>query len=112
MRPVDDNYYDFFADRYSYLRQFTPAFLEAFQFRSNRKDDSLLEAISVLRSLNTGKRRRVPDSAPLGFVPGKWGPYVANLANNSATYRRSQSWQKRIRKFHALTDPKVCNQSE
>ena len=78
MRPADDNYYDFFAERYSYLRQFTPAFLEAFEFRSNRKDDSLLEAVAILKSLNTQKRRRVPDEAPLGFVPGKWGPYVVD----------------------------------
>ena len=76
MRPADDNYYDFFTDRYSYLRQFTPAYLEALQFRSNKKNDPLLEAIEVLQDLNTQKRRRVPDSAPLGFVPGKWGPYV------------------------------------
>lgn len=76
MRPADDNYYDFFADRYSYLRQFTPAFLEALRFRSNKRNDPLLEAIEVLRDLNAQKRRRVPDEAPLGFVPGKWGPYV------------------------------------
>lgn len=76
MRPADDNYYDFFADRYSYLRQFTPAFLEALRFRSNKKNDPLLEAVTILRSLNAEKRRRVPESAPLDFVPGKWGPYV------------------------------------
>lgn len=78
MRPADDNYYDFFADRYSYLRQFTPAFLEALRFRSNKKNDPLLEAVTILRSLNAEKRRRVTDSAPLGFVPGKWGPYVVS----------------------------------
>jgi hypothetical protein len=76
MRPADDNYYDFFAEQYSYLRQFTPDFLEALEFHSNRKNDPLLEAVAILRSLNIEKRRRVPDEAPLGFVPGKWGPYV------------------------------------
>lgn len=78
IRPADDNYYDFFADRYSYLRQFTPAFLEALQFRSNKKNDPLLEAIAILRDLNAEKRRRIPEEAPLDFVPGKWGPYVVD----------------------------------
>jgi hypothetical protein len=75
-RPLDDNYFDFFAERYSYMRQFAPAFLEAFEFRSNQNDDPLLEAILMFRELNREGRRRVPEGAPLSFVPAKWGPYV------------------------------------
>jgi TnpA family transposase len=76
-RPLDDNYFDFLAERYYYIRQFAPAFLDAFEFRSNQRSDPLLEAILVLRGLNReGRRRRVPEGAPLSFVPPKWGPYV------------------------------------
>jgi hypothetical protein len=32
VRPLDDNYFDFFETRYGYLRQFTSTFLEAFTF--------------------------------------------------------------------------------
>ncbi len=78
VRPMDDNYYDFLAARYSYIRQFAPAFLAAFRFRSNREDDPLLEAVSLLVRLNAEKKRRVPDDAPLGFVPAKWVPYVVD----------------------------------
>jgi hypothetical protein len=52
IRPLDDNYFDFLAKRYSYLRQFAPAFLEVCQFRSHLKNDALLEVITLLRELN------------------------------------------------------------
>lgn len=37
LRPLDDNYFDFVAQRYSYLRTFTPALLAAFEFRSHQR---------------------------------------------------------------------------
>ena len=76
IRPLDDNYFDFLADRYSYLRQFIPAFLAAFAFRSGQTDDPLLAALALLRQLNAAGRRAVPPEAPLAFVSGKWRPYV------------------------------------
>lgn len=75
-RPADDNYFDFLSERYSYIRQFAPAFIEAFEFRSNHKDDPLLEGIHLLGELNEAGKRRVLEEAPLEFVPAKWGPYV------------------------------------
>ncbi|QIN85414.1 Tn3 family transposase (plasmid) [Rubrobacter tropicus] len=76
MRPPDDNHLDFFAARYPYVRRFAPAFLSAFSFRSGRPDDPLSAAIERLRELDDGGRRSVPDGAPLGFVPARWGPHV------------------------------------
>ena len=35
IRPLDDSYFDFLARRYSHIREFAPAFLHAFKFRSN-----------------------------------------------------------------------------
>ena len=76
VRPDDDNYFDFLATRYNYLRQFTPAFLQAFSFQSNVSEDLLLKAIAVLRHLNATQRRALPADAPLDFVTPKWQPYV------------------------------------
>lgn len=76
VRPADDNYFDFLGERYSYIWQFAPTFLDAFRFRSNQREDTLLDAVSLLRALNASGRRRVPEGAPLAFVPAKWGPYV------------------------------------
>lgn len=77
-RPLDDNYYDFLADKYVYVRQFAPAFLRAFEFRSNGADDVLVEAVSLLKEVNASGSRRVPEGAPLGFAPAKWLPYLAD----------------------------------
>ena len=80
MRPEQDEYYEFLAARYSYIRQFAPAFLDAFTFCSNRAPDLLLDAIQLLRQLNAEGRRRVPETAPLEFTPLKWQPYIVNTA--------------------------------
>jgi TnpA family transposase len=76
VRPEDGGRVDLFADRYAYLRQFAPAFLAAFEFRSNPAARSLLDAIEILRELNATGQRTVPETAPLEFVPDNWKPYV------------------------------------
>ena len=76
VRPLDDNYFDFFETRYGYLRQFTPTFLEAFTFHSNHSPEPLLEAVEQLQQLNRTHRRGVPQEAPTDFVTIKWRPYV------------------------------------
>src|SRR5258708_4879120 len=70
MRPLDDNYFDFLTGRYNYVRQFAPAFLSAFTFRANRRGEPLVQAVSVLNRI----KRKVPENAPVGFVPAKWRP--------------------------------------
>ncbi len=75
-RPDDDNYFDFLEARYSYLRQFVPAFLDAFTFQSNLLADPLLKAVHILHDLNASRRRGVPDDAPMDFIEQKWLPYV------------------------------------
>jgi TnpA family transposase len=76
VRPLDDNYFDFFETRYGYLRQFTPTFLNTFTFHSNRSPEPLLEAVELLQQLNTTHRRTVPKEAPTDFVTMPWRPYV------------------------------------
>src|SRR6266567_944916 len=72
MRPLDDNYFDFLTGRYNYVRQFAPAFFSAFTFCAQRRGGPLVEAISVLNRI----KRKVPENAPVDFVPAKWRPYV------------------------------------
>ena len=52
IRPQLDESYDFFAGRYSYIRQFAPAFPDTVTFRTNREDDPLLKAVATLRQMN------------------------------------------------------------
>ena len=52
VRPLDDSHFDFLAHRYGHIREFAPAFLQAFTFRSNLNPDPLLQAVELLRTLN------------------------------------------------------------
>jgi len=76
MRPLDDDYFDLLADRYSHLRQFAPSLLGAFNFRSSDVDQELVEAIELVRRLNASGRRKVPENAPVSFVPARWRTYA------------------------------------
>jgi len=72
---LDDNYFDLRGERYSHLRQFAPALLDALSLRGSARDDDLLDAIELLRRLNQTGRRRVgkmprptlcrPDGSPM-----------------------------------------------
>ena len=76
LRPDDDNYFDFLANRYSYIRRFAPVLFSVFTFSSNVKSDPLLKAIELLRQLDLRNRRKVPDDAPKTFISPKWATYV------------------------------------
>ena len=78
IRPHADDYFDFFALRYSYLRQFVPTFLAAFSFSSNRQSDDLIEAIKIIHNLDTQGKRKIPAFAGIKFVPKRWSEYVIN----------------------------------
>ncbi len=64
------------ADSYSQLRRYAPALLEHFEFRAAPVSDDLLKAIELLRALNAGNARRVPEAAPRSFVRQRWAKYV------------------------------------
>ena len=78
IRPAQDESHDFFAARYSYIRQFAPAFIQTFTFRSHQAKASLLEAVQLLRQLNESGKRRVPKAAPTDFVKAAWKSLVLN----------------------------------
>lgn len=83
IRPSNDAYVDFFGRRYSYVRQFAPAFLQRLTFRSSRDDHPLLQALTLLRELDASKPRcPVPDDTPLVFIPAAWQPYVVDHQGN------------------------------
>lgn len=55
------------ADRWKTLRKFTPALIEALQFRSARAGDPMLAALKLLADLNGSGKREVPADAPMPF---------------------------------------------
>jgi TnpA family transposase len=56
--------------RFSYLRQFTPAFLQVLDFKPETGGDHpCLEALALLKELNAANKRKLPTNAPTTFVP-------------------------------------------
>lgn len=62
--------------RYTTVRSFAPAFLDAFTFQGSRSSVSLLKAIGILRESWHTKRRSLPDDAPVGFIRRSWRTFV------------------------------------
>jgi TnpA family transposase len=77
---------DFLDDHYSYIRQFAPQFLSTLTFESHQDKEPVLKALEVLRSLNTTKRRKLPEETPVDFVPDNWRRFVMS---NDPPDRRS-----------------------
>lgn len=74
--PLDESFFKLIGDRYSYLRQFIPTFLDALPLNGNAETEGLREAIEVLREINESGKRKIPDDAPCDFVDAKWWNYV------------------------------------
>ena len=67
------------SQRYSYLKQYSPAFIEAIDLKNDAKTESpVIKAAALLREINKEGKRKLPDDAPLGFIPKKVRKLVEN----------------------------------
>lgn len=60
------------TERYATLRRFSPAFLEAFEFKASGSRSQLIKAIGIIRDANQRKARDLPADVPLPFANRKW----------------------------------------
>ena len=74
--PEDFDHLALVGNGYSYIRRYSPEFLNAFEFRAAPASEELLQAIHVLRDLNAKNARAVPRDMPTGFVRRRWKPHV------------------------------------
>ncbi len=70
-------------ERFSYIRQFFPAFIRylEIEFEGEQRSD-LLEAIDYLKQMNEQGKRKLPEDAPTGFIPRKILSAFGNNINN------------------------------
>jgi hypothetical protein len=60
------------VDRFTYLRQFSPALLQHLDFRMEEGVYApVVEAIHLLQEMNRDNRRKLPEDAPTEFIPRK-----------------------------------------
>ncbi len=98
IRPRPDEAIDFFGNRYSYLRQFVPMFLQTLTFRAQGPEDTVLRAVTVLRDLDREPTRRpVPNAAPMALVTEAWHPYIREPSGaiSRRYYELCTLWQLR-----------------
>lgn len=68
--------------RFNYFRQFSPEFLNHIHFQTEGNTSSdLVEAINILRNLNSNNKRKLPEDTSIGFVPVKLRSIVAPYGN-------------------------------
>ncbi|WP_341305482.1 Tn3 family transposase [Pseudomonas sp. TMP25] len=71
--------FDFLArisEGYAMLRRYAPQFLDVLKLRAAPSAKGLLDAIEVLRAMNTDSTRKVPADAPTAFVKPRWARLV------------------------------------
>lgn len=76
MRPKGMQYFDFLDNRFTYVRQFAPDFLEVMPLKANRGGRAVMKGVEVLRRMNRRRKRTVPADAPTSFVRKRWRPFV------------------------------------
>ena len=60
------------VERFSYLRQFSPALIGHLTFEAKgERATHLLKAIDLLHEMNQQQKRKLPDDAPIEFIPKK-----------------------------------------
>jgi TnpA family transposase len=65
------------VQRFYYLRQFSPALLDSLAFQqAEGAAGSLVEAIQLLGEMNEAGKRKLPENAPLDFIPHKLRPLI------------------------------------
>ena len=71
-RPLDGSTLQSFRTQFPQFRQYTPKFLETFQFEAIPAQKSLLKALDALRQMNREERTVVASDAPRSFVKRNW----------------------------------------
>jgi TnpA family transposase len=66
--------------RHKSVRAFGPRLLLAFTFEGSGAVKDLMAALDVIRATYVAGKRKLPDSAPLRFVPRRWRPFVLTRA--------------------------------
>jgi Tn3 transposase DDE domain len=75
-QPEDFDYLHRIGDRYSQIRRYAPALLEALRLKAAPAARDILEGVETLKALNTDNTRKVPKDAPTSFVKKRWESLV------------------------------------
>ena len=75
-RPADFDFLHHIGESYATLRRYAPQFLDVLKLRAAPTAKGVLDAIDVLRGMNSDSARKVPADAPTAFIKPRWAKLV------------------------------------
>jgi TnpA family transposase len=75
-RPADFDFLHHIGESYATLRRYAPQFLDVLKLRAAPAAKGVLDAIEVLRGMNSDSARKVPADAPTAFIKPRWAKLV------------------------------------
>ena len=75
-QPDDFDFLHRIGESYATLRRYAPEFLGVLKLRAAPAAKGVLDAIDVLRGMNTNNARKVPADTPTGFIKPRWHKLV------------------------------------
>jgi TnpA family transposase len=75
-QPEDFDFLHRIGESYATLRRYAPEFLAVLKLRAAPAAKDVLEAIEVLRGMNSDNARKVPADAPTDFIKPRWQKLV------------------------------------
>jgi Transposase. len=85
-QPDDFDFLHRIGESYATLRRYAPEFLDILKLRAAPAAKNVLDAIDVLRGMNTDNARKVPADAPTGFIKPRWQKLVMTDAGIDRRY--------------------------
>ena len=82
VRPIDYDYLDLLEKKFYTLRKYTPTLLASLEFHSSKSAEPLMRAIETIRDMNNNDKRKVPENAPVEFIPERWQKHVYDNEGN------------------------------
>ena len=79
------------AGRYTQLRRFAPAFLEAFDFKVPEAGQDLQAALDLLKEHNRAGKRNLPDALPMPFASQHWKSLIPDNGRPGGASTKRQS---------------------
>jgi hypothetical protein len=85
-QPDDFDFLHRIGESYATLRRYAPEFLDVLKLRAAPAAKDVLDAIEVLRGMNSDNARKVPADAPTDFIKPRWQKLVMTDAGIDRRY--------------------------
>ena len=70
------DFLDLIGKNHSQLRRYTPEMLTVLNLKAAPAAQDIMSAVETLRHMNERQARKVPDDAPISFIPKRWGKLI------------------------------------